>query len=41
MAQQLINVGSAPNDGNGDTLRSSQIKVNANVILLFIIFQNK
>ena len=35
MAQQIINVGSAPNDGNGDTLRNSQIKVNANVTELY------
>lgn len=30
MAQQTINVGSAPNDGTGDTLRTTAIKINAN-----------
>ena len=35
MAQQIINVGSAPNDGTGDTLRNSQIKVNANITELY------
>lgn len=35
MAQQIINVGSAPNDGTGDTLRNSQIKSNANFTELY------
>ena len=35
MAQQIINVGSAPNDGTGDVLRNSQIKANANFIELY------
>lgn len=35
MSQQIINVGSAPNDGTGDTLRSSQIKANANFTELY------
>ena len=35
MAQQIINVGSAPNDGTGDTLRNSQIKANANFTELY------
>lgn len=30
MVQQVVNVGSAPNDGNGDTLRNGMIKINAN-----------
>lgn len=35
MAQQIINVGSAPNDGTGDVLRNSQIKSNANFTELY------
>lgn len=35
MAQQIINVGSAPNDGTGDLLRNSQIKANANFTELY------
>ena len=35
MAQQIINVGSAPNDGTGDVLRNSQIKANANFTELY------
>ena len=30
MTQQLINVGSAPNDGSGDSLRDAFIKTNTN-----------
>lgn len=35
MSQQIINVGSAPNDGTGDLLRGSQIKANANFTELY------
>ena len=35
MAQQIINVGSSPNDGTGDVLRNSQIKANANFTELY------
>lgn len=35
MAQQIINVGAAPNDGDGDTLRSSFIKTNENFTELY------
>lgn len=35
MSQQIINVGSAPNDGTGDVLRESQIKANANFTELY------
>ncbi len=35
MAQQIINVGSAPNDGTGDLLRVSQQKANANFTDLY------
>lgn len=35
MSQQIINVGSAPNDGTGDLLRNSQIKANANFTELY------
>lgn len=30
MVQQVVNVGSAPNDGNGDTVRNGMIKINDN-----------
>ena len=30
MAQQIINVGAAPNDGQGDPIRSAYIKCNNN-----------
>jgi hypothetical protein len=30
MAQEVINVGSAPNDGTGDPLRTAYIKCNSN-----------
>jgi hypothetical protein len=30
MSKQLINYGTAPNDGTGDTLRSAAIKMNNN-----------
>jgi len=35
MAQQVINVGSAPNDGTGDPLRSALQKANANFSELY------
>lgn len=35
MAKQTINVGTLPNDGTGDTLRASFIKVNANFTELY------
>lgn len=35
MAQQLINVGTAANDGTGDTWRAALVKVNANETELF------
>jgi len=35
MSQQIINVGSAPNDGTGDVLRVSQQKANANFTELY------
>lgn len=35
MAQQIINVGTAANDGTGDTLRGSQQKANANFTELY------
>lgn len=35
MSQQIINVGSAPNDGTGDLLRVSQQKANANFTELY------
>lgn len=37
MAQQIINVGVTPNDGNGDTLRNSFIKSNDNFTELYNI----
>lgn len=35
MAQQTINVGSAANDGTGDTLRTAGTKINANFTELY------
>lgn len=35
MAQQTINVGPAPNDGQGDPIRSAFIKCNSNFTELF------
>lgn len=35
MAQEVINIGSSPNDGTGDTLRNSFTKVNNNDTFLF------
>jgi hypothetical protein len=35
MAQQIINVGTAPNDGLGDPIRTSFIKCNTNFSELF------
>lgn len=35
MAQQIIDVGAAPNDGQGDPLRTSYIKINDNFTQLF------
>jgi hypothetical protein len=35
MAQQIINVGSAPNDGTGDPLRTAYIKTNSNFSELY------
>jgi hypothetical protein len=40
MAQQLINVGSAPNDGNGDLLRNAFIKTNDNFTDLYSLNAN-
>ena len=37
MAKQTIFVGSLPNDGTGDTLRSAMIKTNANFSELYIL----
>lgn len=37
MAKQTIFVGSLPNDGTGDTLRDSMIKVNANFTELYSV----
>lgn len=37
MTKQTIFVGSLPNDGTGDTLRSAMIKVNANFSELYIL----
>lgn len=35
MAQQLIGIGAAPNDGTGDTLRDAMDKVNENFTELY------
>ncbi len=37
MSQQLVNVGSVPNDGSGDTLRDAMIKINSNFSELYNI----
>jgi hypothetical protein len=39
MAQQVINVGSAPNDGTGDPIRTAYQKCNNNFGELFSRFQ--
>lgn len=36
MAQQIINIGSAPNDGTGDPLRNAFVKVNENFNDLYL-----
>jgi hypothetical protein len=35
MARQELSIGSSPNDGNGDTLRSGAVKINENFIELY------
>ena len=40
MAQQTINVGSAPNDGLGDPIRTAYIKCNDNFSELFVRYQS-
>ena len=35
MAQQLIDVGTTPNDGTGDPLRTATIKINDNFTELY------
>src|SRR5688572_26357129 len=35
MSQQLINIGAAPNDGTGDTLRAGADKINDNFTELY------
>lgn len=39
MAREIINVGSAPNDGTGDPLRTAYIKCNNNFVELYSIAQ--
>lgn len=39
MAQQTINVGSAPNDGLGDPIRTAYIKCNSNFNELYSRYQ--
>ena len=41
MVQQVINVGTSPNDNTGDTLRAAMIKVNANDAELYTFNPNK
>lgn len=36
MAQQIINIGTAPNDGSGDPLRSAIIKINENFSEVYV-----
>ena len=38
MAKQQIGVGSASNDGTGDTLRQGAVKVNANFSEIYSVF---
>jgi len=35
MAKQILNVGTTPNDGTGDTLRDASVKINANFTELY------
>lgn len=37
MSQQVINVGSAPNDGQGDPIRTAFIKTNQNFTELYAL----
>ena len=37
MSQQIINVGSSPNDGAGDPIRTAFIKTNTNFTQLFAL----
>ena len=39
MAQEIINVGSAPNDGLGDPIRTAYQKCNANFSELYVRYQ--
>ena len=39
MAREVINVGSAPNDGTGDPIRTAYIKCNSNFGELYSRFQ--
>lgn len=39
MAQEVINVGAAPNDGTGDPIRTAYIKCNANFGELYSRYQ--
>ena len=38
MAQQVVNVGSAPNDGTGDTVRNGMIKINNNFTEIYTTY---
>lgn len=38
MVQQVVNVGSAPNDGNGDTVRDGMIKINNNFTEIYTTY---
>ena len=38
MAQAIVNVGSAPNDGTGDTVRNGMIKINANFTEIYTTY---
>lgn len=40
MAQQVINVGTEPNDGQGDPLRTAYIKCNSNFTELYARFKS-
>jgi len=41
MAKQTINLGTAPNDGSGDTLRAAGSKMNANFTELYEALDGK
>lgn len=40
MAQQIVNIGTVPNDGTGDTLRVGMNKINENFAEIYAVLQS-